>query len=572
MTYHIIAALLGLVAGGWMTERNHCAIARRYAQDVVVGKIDACRWVKLACQRQLDDLSRKDCEFHFDKTRAARVCKFVELLPHVKGRWSTPLIVLEPWQCFELTTLFGWVDGSGYRRFRRAYTEVPRKNGKSTTAAAVGLYLLAADDEPGAEVYSAATTRDQAKISWEIARTMARRSPALLEAYGLEPLAHSIAIPSDAASFRALSRDADTLEGLNVHGAIIDELHAHKTREVFDVLNTATGSRRQPLLFAITTAGANRAGVCYEQREYVCNILAGRHQDERYFGIIYTLDESDDWTNPACWRKANPNYGVSVLVEDLAALASQAVANAEEQNSFLTKRLNIWVSVGTAYFNLLAWDRCGNPSLKVEDLYGQPCYVALDLASRIDLAAKILLFPRGNKYAVFGKFYLPEDQLERGHANYDIYRGWARDGRLTLTPGNIIDYEFIERDLLSDARQFDLIEQPGIDPWNATQFTTRMRAQGIELVEIPQNVQTLSEPMKELAALFLAGRIEHAADPVLSWMISNVVARKDAKDNVYPRKAREENKIDGAVATIMAMSRAILAAEQYAEPSVRVVG
>lgn len=557
MTRRDLILLATLGAGVSMSaERDYCGIARRYAARVIAGKIDACRWVKLACQRQLDDLKRKDWEWRFDKDRAARICRFVELLPHVKGRWKAPRIELEPWQCFEYTTIFGWVDADGNRRFRRAYTEVPRKNGKSTLAAAVGLYMLAADGEPGAEIYSAATTRDQAKISWEIARSMARRSPQMLSAYGIEPLAHSIAIASEAAFFRPLSRDADTLEGLNVHAAIVDELHAHKTREVFDVLNTATGSRRQPLIFIITTAGDNRAGVCYELREYVCNILAGRHQDERFFGIIYTIDESDDWTSPAAWRKANPNYGVSVLVEDISALARQAAANAEEQNSFLTKRLNIWVSVGTAYFNMLAWDqRCKDPALKLEDFYGCPCRIHLDLASKRDITSKIMTFELpGGRYAVFGRYYLPEDNIERGKPNYDLYRGWARRNLLTLTPGNVTDYEFVERDILEDARNFHALEVL-FDPYQATYLTTRLQAAGVKTVEVPMTVLRFSDPMKQVDADIVAGKLRHNGDPLLAWMIGNVTAKRDAKENVFPRKAREENKIDAAVSLIACRSR-----------------
>lgn len=271
-------------------------------------------------------------------------------------------------------------------------------------AAAIGLYLLCADNEPGSDVYSAAVTRDQAKVVWDTAQQMVRREPEMQQYYGVQALAHSIAIPTESASFKPLSRDADSLEGLNPHGAIIDELHAHKTREVFDVLNQATGSRRQSLLFCITTAGDNRTGVCFEQHDYVTQILQGRHEDDRYFGIIYTIDVGDDWTTHESARKANPNYGVSVLADDIDSIGKQAQRSAESQNTYLTKRLNVWVSTGTAYFNMLAWQNLCKAPIQIEDFYGKRCMVALDLASKVDIAAKIMLFHEDGKRYVFGKY------------------------------------------------------------------------------------------------------------------------------------------------------------------------
>lgn len=310
---------------------DYCGEAERYAAQVVSGHIPACEWVRLACQRQIDDRARpqsKEFYWTFNRERANDICWFIEKLPHVKGRWSSKTIVLEPWQCFFLTTIFGWVDEDGYRRFRKALIVIPRKNAKSTIAAGVGLYLLALDGEPGAEVYSAATTRDQAKIVWgEYARKMVQQTPRLRERYGIEPLAHSITVESEGSFFKPLSRDADSLEGLNVHGAIIDELHAHGTREVFDVLDDATGSRKQPLIFIISTEGDNAAGVFAEQVEYGQQVLRGKHEDESYFAIHYTIDADDDWVAPSSWRKANPNMGVSVQERDMEVRCKQAQAN-----------------------------------------------------------------------------------------------------------------------------------------------------------------------------------------------------------------------------------------------------
>jgi phage terminase large subunit-like protein len=551
-------------------EKDYCAIGRKYAEQVVSGEIPACRWVKLACQRQLDDLARKGWEWKFDKSRANRVCLFLEQLPHIKGRWKSPTLVLEPHQCFRLTTIFGWIDKDGHRRFRKALIVLPRKNAKTTEAAGIELYMLALDGEPGAEVYSAATTRDQAKISWDIAKRMAQKLPDFCERYGVKPLAHSISIESEAAFCKPLSRDADSLEGLNPSAAIIDELHAHKTREVFDVLDEATGARQQPLIYIISTEGDNAAGVFAEQVSYAQQILEGNHDDDSYFGIIYTIDPEDDWTSPESWRKANPNLGVSVFEKDIELRCRQAQKNAESQSSFLTKRLNVRVGAGDAYFNLLSWTTiCKDESLKIEDFYGRECIIGLDFASKQDLAAKILMFDGDT---VFAKFYLPEDAVDRGNPNYDLYRGWATRGVLTLTPGNVIDYEFIERDLLEDTKNFHVTEV-GFDPHDATQFHTRMEKEGVPMVEVPQTVPSLSLPMKELAARIVAGRIRHDGNPLLGWCIGNTIAKVDAKENVFPRKAQAVNKIDGAVALIIAESRKIRAEDQtISYTGLRVIG
>ncbi len=536
-------------------QKDYCSIAKLYAERVVRGEIPACRWVRLACQRQLNDLANDSSIWRFDRGRASHICAFIEKLPHVKGRWKTKTISLEPWQCFLLTTIFGWIDQEGHRRFRKALVVTPRKNSKSTLAAGVGLYLLAMDEEPGAEVYSAATTRDQARISWDMAKLMVQRTPGLRDRYGLEPLAHSIAIENEGAFFKPLSRDADSLEGLNVHGAIIDELHAHKTREVFDVLDDATGSRLQPLLFIISTEGDSNEGIFPEQVDYARAVLEGRHQDDTFFGIVYTIDSEDNWTEPESWQKANPNMGVSVFEKDLEVRCKQAIANADSQASFLTKRLNVRVGAASAYFNMLAWDQlCKDPRLKIEDFANHPCIITLDLASKRDLTAKITVFRNGPTYFAFGKYYLPEDAIAPGLPNYDFYRGWLSDGWLSVTPGNITDYDFVERDVLADVRRFRP-RHVGVDPnYNAGHLTTRLQSAGAKMIDVPQNVTNFSEPMKELDALIMSGRLRHNGDPVLAWAIGNVVAKRDAKENVYPRKARDENKIDPAVALIGNMS------------------
>ena len=536
------------------------ARADAYIAGVLGGSIVAGKWVRLACQRQKDDLGRK-WQYTFDRDKANRVCRFVEALPHIKGsQFAGRNMALEGWQCFILTAVFGWLRPDGRRRFRTAYTEVARKNGKSSLSSGVALYLLAADGEAGAEVYSAATTRDQARIVWNDAKAMAVRSPDLRRACGIETSAHAVYVPRTSSTFKALSRDQQgNLDGLNVHGAIIDELHAHKARDVWEVIETATGARTQPLVWAITTAGFNRAGICYEQRGYVLKILDRVNEDETYFGIVFTLDDGDDWTDPANWPKANPNLAVSVEPDDLARKASKAMQLASAQNGFLTKHLNIWVNADTAWMNMQAWDRCADPSLDEADFEGADCIAACDLATKTDIAANLRLFEREidgqAHYYAFANYYLPEDAAEDGRNSQ--YAGWAIEGRLTLTPGNVTDFAYIEDDLREVARRVRLREV-AFDPWQAAQIMQRLEAEGMKVVEYRQTVQNMSAPMKELEALVLSGRFHHNGDPVLAWMVSNVVCHVDAKENIYPRKERPENKIDGVIALIMAIGRAML--------------
>ena len=538
---------------------TYSEIAAHYANDVLSGKIPACKQVKEACQRQQDDLESPPEGFFFDLTKAERICKFAELMPHIKGQWAGKPITLEPWQVFILTTVFGWVDADGNRRFKTAYIEVPRKNAKSTLSSAVALYCLAADGEGGAEVYSAATTRDQARIVFQDAKRMAEKAPGLQSRFGVKTSAHAVYVEDTASTMKALSRDqGGNLDGLNVHCGIIDELHAHKTRDVFDVIETATGARTQPLLWLITTAGFNRTGICYEQRAYVSKILNGSVNDPEYFGIIYTIDEDDDWATPEAWAKANPNWGVSVNPQDIERKARKAIEMASAQNNFLTKHLNCWVNADTAWMDMRAWDACADPTLDIADFEGLPCFGGLDLASKIDIASRIWLFERDDKLYVFDRHYLPEETIE--NAANSQYQGWEIEGHLMATPGNVIDLDEIERDILDDVSRYQ-INELGYDPFQATQLSSHLAAEGVPVVEVRPTVLNFSEPMKELEALVLSGKLKHNGSPVLTWMVSNVVCHLDKKDNIYPNKEFPENKIDGVVALIMALNRWMAASD-----------
>ncbi|MBT9154464.1 MAG: hypothetical protein DDT39_01140 [Firmicutes bacterium] len=518
--------------------------------------------MRLACERQRRDLARKDWQYRFDVDAAERVCQFIELLPHVKGEKASrrELIALEDWQCFFLTTVFGWLDRYGYRRYKTAYVEVPRKNAKSTISSGVALYMLAADGEAGAEVYSAATTKEQARIVFGDARQMVIRSPELRQGAAVQASMHAVFQSSSGSTFKALSRDQDgNLDGLNVHCGIVDELHAHKDRGVWDVLVTATGARRQPLLWAITTAGFNRAGICYEQRSYVTKILDRVTEDDCYFGSIWTIDDDDDPFDPASWAKANPNWGVSVMPESIERNARVALQMASAQNNFLTRHLNIWVNADTSWMNMTAWEAVSDPDLEDSSFEGEPCIVACDLATRTDIASVMRLFTRKidgvTHYYAFGRHYLPEGAAEDGRSSH--YAGWAKEGRMVLTPGQVTDFSYIEDEIKDTARRFRVTDA-AFDPWQAAQIMQRLQADGLPVLEYRQTVQNMSAPMKELEALVLSGRFHHDGDPVLTWMVSNVVCHTDAKGNVYPRKEQLQNKIDGVVALIMALGRALV--------------
>lgn len=548
---------------------NYLERANAYIDDVLSGEIIACKWTKLACERQKNDLKRakKGWEYAFDEVKAQRICQFVELMPHIKGDWARPVnrggrlvypkLVLEGWQCFLLTTVFGWVHkDTGLRRFKRVYEEVPRKNAKSTKMSAVALYMMTADGEPGAECYSVATTGDQARIVFNDAKRMAEREQAFCKRFNVEVHAHDLSVENTASLFRPLNAEGSTLDGLNVHFAGVDEFHAHKKRDLYDVIDSATGARSQPLVWMVTTAGSDRSGICYEQRTHLTKVLEGIIEDDNFFGAIYTIDDGDDWTDPAVWAKANPNYGVSVIPEDLASACIKAQSMASAVNNFLTKRLNVWVNSHTAWLDMRSWDSCVDHNVKIEDVAHLPCIIGLDLATKTDIAAAVKLFydSSAEKYYVFARYYLPERAIEESKNSQ--YSGWERQGHITVTDGEVIDLDLIEQDILDDCGLYD-VREVAFDPWQATQMAGHLIEQGIEMVEVRPTVLNFSEPMKQLEALTLSKKIVHDGNPVTTWMMSNVTAHLDAKDNIYPRKERPENKIDGAVATIMALSRVI---------------
>jgi len=572
---------------------DHVAEATEYAQEVLAGRIPACKWVKAACRRQLDDLERWQSDeswpYEWRPELADRIIRFVEMMPHVKdgkGWRAGERIRLVAAQKFGYACVFGWVrKADGTRRFRTVYEELPRKNAKTTRLAPICLYMLTADGEIGAEVYSAATKEEQARIVFDIALQMARMEPEFRSRFGVEPYRKALVVRETASSFKPLAADADSLDGLNVFFAAVDELHAHKTRSVYDVLDSGRGSRAQPLLWSITTAGSNRAGVCYDVRSYLVKILNAvlkRHaglgyavtgetaEDETFWGVIYTIDDGDDPFAEASWIKANPLYGISVDPEDLRRMAAVAQVQAQALNEFLTKRLNVWVNADSAWMNMLQWDACGDRNLKEADFAGQRCIVALDAAFKRDLFAKVKVFRRDKHYFAFGRYYTNQDLVEtKGNEHL---AAWKHDGWICTTPGNVLDIEAVREELLGkpdekidgDLQRFE-IGECCFDPAQLTQFATELGEQGLTMVEVRPTVLNFSPAMKELEELVAGGRFHHNGDPVLSWAISNVVCHRDAKDNIYPRKDDAAKKIDPAIALIMALSRAMVGPEAEKE-------
>ena len=545
-----------------MTSRDYVAIAGMYGERVGRGEIPACEWVRKAVKRQIEDQKRfsgKSSRFYFDPDEAAKVCKFIELRPHTKGQLAGQKIRLEPWQIWILTTVFGWRrTADGGRRFRRVYIEVPRGNGKSSLSSGVALYCLLADKEPGAEVYSFATTRDQAGIVFNDAKRMVQQTASLRSHFGVEVLSHALYVPKTNSTFQAKSADGSTLDGLNTHLAVVDELHAHRTRAVYDVVETSLGKRVNSLMWVITTAGFDTSGICYEVRTMVRNVLNRSVVDESQFGIIYGLDEGDDWKSLAALEKANPNWGVSVMPEVVTSLQKKAIAIPSAAGNFMTKHLDVWCSAASGWMNMPAWNKCAREELRREDFEGEPCYIGLDLGSKSDMTAKVLMFPREDRdgrtyFVTFADFYLPSRAIETSPNSQ--YRGWVEQGLIRVTEGAMTDFRVVEEDIREDLSRYS-VQSIAYDPWQATQLISSLEDSGAPLVECRMTVQQISEPMKTLEALVLDGRIQHDGNPCLTWMMGNVVAKVDAKDNIFPRKERYEQKIDGPVAMIIALSAA----------------
>ena len=515
---------------------------------------------KAAICSEMDELAVKDGCW-FDLAAAEHVREFFrEFLCHSKGEWAGQPFELLPWQWDDVVKpLFGWKRADGTRRYRKAYIEVPKKNGKSTLAAGLSLYLLIADGEVGAEVYSAGADREQAGIIYREAASMDRASKELADHVDPIDSTKRLAFPRTGSFYRALSRESGSNEGLNIHGLAFDELHAQKNRDLWDTLTYGGASRRQSLAFAITTAGFDRHSICWEQREYAEQVLDGRIPDWTFFPYIAAAADDDDWTDPAVWAKANPSMGVTVKQEELAEACREAQASPRKENSFKRYRLNIWTEQDVRFLQMSEWDACAG-DIDPESLLGRPCYAGLDLASTRDLNAFVLFFPDDDN-AVLPFFWTPEDTArERERRDKVPYLTWAKAGLIELTPGNVTDYDRIRVRVNEIGEQYDIQEIP-IDRWNSLQLQTQLDDDGFTVIPFGQGMVSMSAPTKEFERLVLAHRLAHGGHPVLRWMAGNVSVKQDAAGNLKPDKEKSTEKIDGIVALIMAIGRSMVRKE-----------
>lgn len=494
-----------------------------------------------------------------DRDLASNAIDFFEqLLTHSKGHHSGKPFRLEPWQREITAKAFGTVERrTRRRRYRRVYVEIPRKNGKSTFGAGVGIKLLTADQEPGAEIYSAAADRSQAGIIFTEAKSMILNQPILNEIATI--YRRSIVVPETMSSYKVLSADAQTKHGLNAHGIIFDELHTQDDRELFDVLTTSTGARRQPQTWMFTTAGYDPETICWEIHEYARDVASGKIDDPEFFGVIFAADPEDDWKSPATWRKANPNLGVSLDPDYIARECARAMNVPAYENTFKRLHLNIWTQQDVRWLPIDVWDRNARPLRPLED---RKCFVGLDLSRKTDITAAVSVFPdEDGTFDILPHFWIPEEAIEEREKRDRVpYREWTKAGFVTATPGNVIDYSAVEELLARWHDRFGIAEI-GYDPWGATQLALSLQDRGLVCKEFPQTMKYVSEPTKTLESLLLQGRIRHAGHPVLRWMFNNVAVISDDNANIRLSKKRSKGRIDGIVATVTGIGRATLSVD-----------
>ena len=531
-----------------------------YAAAVAAGEIAAGVWVKKACARFGSDLRKAERgvgRWAFESEFAIRPILLAGQLHNIKGPEAGQPIELLPYQHWVIINLYGFVERStGLRRFRQASIWVPKGNGKSTLAAVLALCTTFLEEEGGAEGYTGAVTRDQARIVFDLAKAMTQRNDDFREEFGIRVREHSIHQLRTSSRLMPISSDAKGLEGLNVYFAVLDEIASHRSKAVYDTIITSMVKRLQPLLVTISTASDNTTGIGKELWDYGGKVLDGLVEDDRFFAVMWAAGQGDDPFDERIWAKANPGYPRLVQPEALRAEATKAQASPALKAAFLTRFLNIWVGADHAIFDLGYWDRRGNPQMSTAEFRGQPCFVAIDMAVRVDLAAGTLLFPfrdEGDdtvRYAIFHKAWLPEAAVnpDRNPA----YVAWVERGDIEVTPGEVTDFAAIEEWLRAVAREFDL-RACAYDPYALLQFSQRMTNDGFPMFEYRATTLNFSEPTKMLDALMRDGRLEHDGSPVARWCIGNVVGHYDRRGNVYPTKPRLQSKIDCAITDIMAL-------------------
>lgn len=497
---------------------------------------------------------------HYDKEAADFAVMFIESLCHTKGTWAGKPFELIDWQEKIIRDLFGVVKENGYRQFNTAYIEIPKKQGKSELAAAVALLLTCGDGEERAEVYGCAADRNQAKIVFDVAVDMVRFCPALSKRVKILESQKKLVYKPTNSSYQVLSADVANKHGFNTHGVIFDELHTQPNRKLFDVMLQGSGdARMQPLYFLITTAGNDTNSICYEVHQKALDIQAGRKIDPTFYSVIYGASEDEDWTDPKVWKKANPSLGITVGIDKVKAACLSAQQNPGEENAFRQLRLNQWVKQSVRWMPMEKWDACAFP-VSEDDLEGRVCYGGLDLSSTTDITAFVLVFPPGDedgRYIILPYFWVPEDTLDlrvrRDHVPYDL---WERQGVLMTTEGNVVHYGFIEKFIEKLGERFN-IREIAFDRWGAVQMVQNLEGMGFTVVPFGQGFKDMSPPTKELMKLTLEQKIAHGGHPMLRWMMDNIYIRTDPAGNIKADKEKSTEKIDGAIATIMALDRAI---------------
>ena len=497
---------------------------------------------------------------HYDKAKADRAVLFIENLSHTKGKWEHQPFFLLPWQEQIVRDIFGIVKKDGTRQFKQAYIEIPKKNGKSELAAAIALYMLYADNEPSAEVYGAAADRQQASIVFDVAKRMVEMQNTLLKRSKIKMSSKRLINYDNSGFYQVLSADVVTKHGLNISALVFDELHTQPNRNLYDVLTKGSGdAREQPLYFYITTAGVNRNSICYELHQKAKAIIDGKKNDPTFYPVIYGLELDDDWHNEENWFKANPSLGQTIKLENIREAYQEALSNLAEEKIFRQLRLNTWVSGNTRWMRMEDWDKCAFP-VNIEELKGRTCYAGLDLSSSTDITAFVLVFPpidEDDKYQIVPYFWIPEDTIDlrvrRDHVPYDIWKG---KGTIMSTEGNVIHYGFIEKFIEELGTIFN-IKEIAFDRWGAVQMTQNLESMGFTVVPFGQGYKDMSGPTKRLMELVLGKEIAHNGNEPLRWMIDNVVVKTDPAGNIKMDKEKSEERIDGAVALVMALDRAI---------------
>ncbi len=496
----------------------------------------------------------------YSKEAADYAVAFIQALRHTSGIWDGQPFELIDWQERIIRDVFGVLKTNGYRQFNTAYIEIPKKNGKSELAAAVALLLTCGDGEQRAKVYSCAADKNQAKIVFEVAVAMVRKSPALNKRVKITESTKTLVYTPTESSYQVLSADVANKHGFNTHGVIFDELHTQPNRKLFDVMTKGSGdARMQPLYFLITTAGDNTNSICYEVHQKAQDILSGRKTDPTFYPVIYGTAETDDWTDPKVWKQANPSLGITIGMDKVKAACESAKQNPAEENSFRQLRLNQWVKQAVRWMPMDKWDACAFAA-DLEALRGRVCYGGLDLSSSTDITAFVLVFPpldEDDKYIVMPYFWIPEDNIDlrvrRDHVNYDL---WEKQGFLQTTEGNVVHYSFIETFIEELGKKYN-IREIAFDRWGAVQMVQNLEGMGFTVVPFGQGFKDMSPPTKELMKLTLERKIAHGGHPVLRWMMDNIFVRTDSAGNIKTDKEKSTEKIDGAVATIMALDRAI---------------